>query len=88
MPFDCGVPRELCSGAVVQCQKSVREGYKAHGDMDSAKRCARKYAQRLTAEGGQNGPIHLPSKPLRLKPGKHGEGGNRAKRFIVPTVRG
>ena len=85
--FDCGVPREFCSGRVVMAQAGVREGYRAHDDRDSALRCARRHVRALN-EADPTGPVHLPSKPTRLKPGKAGKDGQGSVRFIVPKVRG
>lgn len=82
---DCGTPRECCSGSVVKAQARVREGYKAHGDRESAVRCAKRYAAKLTQEG--DGAYFIPAKPARLKPGK-GLHGGAGKRFMAPKVRG
>lgn len=82
--YDCGVPREHCSGSVVKAQAKVRDGYKAHGDGDSARRCAKRYAAKLTAEG--DGTMYLPNKPQRIRRGK-GLHGGAGRRFMAPKVR-
>lgn len=63
--FDCGVPTDECRGAM----KTDHNGhsYKVHGDYESARKCAKRHAAKLTAEGG---PIVLASKPQRIKIGK------------------
>ena len=78
--YDCGVPREHCTGYVIKAQAKVREGYKAHGDAASARKCAKRYAVKLTAEG--DGTMYLPNKPTHLRKGKTGTG-----RFMAPKVR-
>jgi hypothetical protein len=78
--YDCGVPREECSGFVVKAQAKVRDGYKAHGDAESARKCAKRFAVKMTAAG--DGVVHLPNKPTHLRRGKPGTG-----RSMAPKIR-
>ena len=82
--YDCGVPRENCTGGVVKAQAKVRDGYKAHVDYESARKCAKRHAAKLTAEG--DGAVYLTNKPQRLRRGKGLHGGS-GSRFLAPKVR-
>lgn len=75
--WDCGVPRERCSGFKPVTQSMVRKGYKAHGSHGEARECARRYQRERSKETGTQ---VIMSKPTLCKMGKEG-------RCIAPAIR-